>query len=305
MKYDIVIIGAGPAGLSAAVYARRAGLTVAVLEQNIYGGQIVNTPEVENYPGVGRQTGVELAMALYNQAAETGADIILEGVTEVHLGQDPKVVVTAGGEYEAGAVIIANGAKRRLLGCPGEDTFSGRGVSYCATCDGAFFRGKEVSIVGGGNTALEDALFLANNCSKVYLIHRRDQFRGSKILVDAVVAKQNIEILYDSTVEEVTGSDKVEAIRVRSKLSGEETQLPVSALFVAVGLAPENSLFEGQVQLSEAGYIAAGEDCCTSCDGVFVAGDTRTKELRQIVTAAADGAVAATAAARWLDTHKV
>lgn len=303
MKYDVVIIGAGPAGLSAAVYARRAGLTVAVLEQNIYGGQIVNTPEVENYPGTGKTTGVELAMALYNQAAETGADIILEGVTEVRLQQNPKVVVTTGGEYQAGAVIIANGAKRRLLGCPGEDTFSGRGVSYCATCDGAFFRGKEVSIVGGGNTALEDALFLANNCSKVYLIHRRDQFRGSKILADAVVAKQNIEILYDSTVEEVTGSDKVEAVRVRNKLSGQETTLPVSALFVAVGLAPENSLFAGQVDLSEAGYIAAGEDCCTSCDGVFVAGDTRTKELRQIVTAAADGAVAATAAARWLDTH--
>jgi len=303
MKYDVVIIGAGPAGLSAAVYARRAGLTVAVLEQNIYGGQIVNTPEVENYPGTGKTTGVELAMALYNQAAETGADIILEGVTEVRLQQNPKVVVTTGGEYQAGAVIIANGAKRRLLGCPGEDTFSGRGVSYCATCDGAFFRGKEVSIVGGGNTALEDALFLANNCSKVYLIHRRDQFRGSKILADAVVAKQNIEILYDSTVEEVTGSDKVEAVRVRNKLSGQETTLPVSALFVAVGLVPENSLFAGQVDLSEAGYIAAGEDCCTSCDGVFVAGDTRTKELRQIVTAAADGAVAATAAARWLDTH--
>ena len=303
MKYDIVIIGAGPAGLSAAVYARRAGLTVAVLEQNIYGGQIVNTPVVENYPGVGRQTGVELAMALYNQAAETGADIILEGVTEVHLQQDPEVVVTAGGQYEAGAVIIANGAKRRLLGCPGEDTFSGRGVSYCATCDGAFFRGMEVSIVGGGNTALEDALFLANNCSKVYLIHRRDQFRGSKILADAVVAKPNIEILYDSTVEEVTGSTKVEAIRVRNKLSGAEKILPVAALFVAVGLAPENSLFAGQVELSEAGYITAGEDCATSCAGVFVAGDTRTKELRQIVTAAADGAVAATAAARWLDTH--
>lgn len=305
MKYDVVIIGAGPAGLSAAVYARRAGLSVAVLEQNIYGGQIVNTPEVENYPGTGKTTGVELAMALYNQAAETGADIILEGVTEVRLQQNPKVVVTTGGEYEAGAVIIANGAKRRLLGCPGEDTFSGRGVSYCATCDGAFFRGKEVSIVGGGNTALEDALFLANNCSKVYLIHRRDQFRGGKILVDAVVAKQNIEILYDSTVEEVKGSDKVEAIRVRNKLSGEEKEMPVAALFVAVGLAPENSLFAGQVELSEAGYIAAGEDCCTSCDGVFVAGDTRTKELRQIVTAAADGAVAATAAARWLDTHNV
>jgi len=304
MKYDIVIIGAGPAGLSAAVYARRAGLTVAVLEQNIYGGQIVNTPEVENYPGTGKTTGVELAMALYNQAAETGADIILEGVTEVRLQQDPKMVVTTGGEYEAGAVIIANGAKRRLLGCPGEDTFSGRGVSYCATCDGAFFRGKEVSIVGGGNTALEDALFLANNCSKVYLIHRRDQFRGSKILADAVVAKQNIEILYDSTVEEVSGSNKVEAIRVRNKLSGEEQSLPVAALFVAVGLAPENSLFAGQVELNEAGYIKAGEDCCTSCNGVFVAGDTRTKELRQIVTAAADGAVAATAAARWLDTHE-
>jgi len=303
MKYDVVIIGAGPAGLSAAVYARRAGLSVAVLEQNIYGGQIVNTPEVENYPGTGKTTGVELAMALYNQAADTGADIILEGVIEVKLTADPKVVVTTGGEYEAGAVIIANGAKRRHLGCKGEEEFSGRGVSYCATCDGAFFRGKEVSIVGGGNTALEDALFLANNCAKVTLIHRRDEFRGSKILADAVVAKENIEILYDSTVEEVSGGSVVEHIRVRNKISREEKLLPVSALFVAVGLSPENSLFEGQVELNEAGYIKAGEDCCTSCAGVFVAGDTRTKELRQIVTAAADGAVAATAAARWLDTH--
>ena len=303
MKYDIVIIGAGPAGLSAAVYARRTGLSVAVLEQNIYGGQIVNTPEVENYPGLGKQTGAELAMALYNQAAEAGAQILLEGVTKVSLDQNPKVVLTAGGEYEAGAVIIANGVKRRHLGCPGEEELAGRGVSYCATCDGAFFRGKEVAIVGGGNTALEDALFLANNCSEVTLIHRRSEFRGSKVLADAVAARQNIRILYDSTVEEVCGTDKVEAIRVRSKTTGQEQLMPTAALFVAVGMLPDNSLFAGQLELNEAGYIVAGEDCCTSGDGVFAAGDTRTKELRQIVTAAADGAVAATAAARWLDTH--
>jgi len=303
MKYDIVIIGGGPAGLSAAVYARRAGLTAAVLEQSIYGGQIVNTPEVENYPGVPRQSGVELAMALYNQANENGAEIILEGVTEARLTETPKALVTAGGEYLADAVIIANGARRRKLGCPGEEALAGHGVSYCATCDGAFFRGQEVAIVGGGNTALEDALYLANNCSKVTLIHRRDEFRGSRVLSDAVQTRRNIEILYNTTVEEIRGSEKVEDLIVRNKQSGATSVLPVAALFVAVGLEPDNALFDGQVQLDGAGYIMAGEDCKTSLEGVFVAGDTRTKELRQIVTAAADGAMAATAAARWLGTH--
>jgi len=303
MKYDIVIIGGGPAGLSAAVYARRAGLTAAVLEQSIYGGQIVNTPEVENYPGVPRQSGVELAMALYNQANENGAEIILEGVTEARLTETPKALVTAGGEYLADAVIIANGARRRKLGCPGEEALAGHGVSYCATCDGAFFRGQEVAIVGGGNTALEDALYLANNCSKVTLIHRRDEFRGSRVLSDAVQTRRNIEILYNTIVEEIRGSEKVEDLIVRNKQSGATSVLPVAALFVAVGLEPDNALFDGQVQLDGAGYIMAGEDCKTSLEGVFVAGDTRTKELRQIVTAAADGAMAATAAARWLGTH--
>lgn len=301
--FDLIIIGAGPAGLSAALYARRAGLTVAVFEQSIYGGQVVNTPEVENYPGVGRQSGAQLAMALYTQAAEAGAEILLEEVTGVRLGESPKRIFTAAGEYAAGAVVVANGAKRRLLGCPGEERLAGRGVSYCATCDGAFFRGKTVAVVGGGNTALEDALYLANLCEKVWLIHRREQFRGSRVLVEAVRGRANIEIITPATVAEVLGTDRVEALRLRGAADGSETTLPVLALFVAVGLAPDNSLFNGQLELDEAGYIRAGEDTRTALGGVFAAGDTRTKALRQIVTAAADGAVAATEAARWLETH--
>lgn len=298
MKYDIVIIGAGPAGLSAAVYARRAGLTVAVLEQNIYGGQIVNTPEVENYPGVGRQTGVELAMALYNQAAETGADIILEGVTEVHLGQDPKVVVTAGGEYEAGAVIIANGAKRRLLGCPGEDTFSGRGVSYCATCDGAFFRGKTVAVIGGGDTALEDALFLSKTCEKVYLVHRRAEFRGVKVLSDRVYQAENIELILEAVPKEIRGEQLVNSLVVSQK--GEEKELFVNGVFVAIGTKPESGLLSPLLDSDDNGIRTDEQTLMTNTRGIFAAGDVRKKPLRQILTAAADGAQAVFSVQKYL-----
>ncbi len=300
MGYDIVIIGGGPAGLTAALYARRAGLSPIVLEQTVYGGQVANTPEVENYPGIQSISGVDLAMALYDQVAALGVEVRLEAPTGFRLGGSTKEILTAKGSYEAGAVIIANGAKRRKLGCPGEDRLAGRGVSYCATCDGAFFRGQEVAIVGGGNTALEDALFLAGNCSAVHLIHRRDAFRGSQILAEAVQKRENILLHYNAVVEEILGEDRVSGVRLRDTVTGEEELLPVAGAFVAIGLVPDNAAFAGQLAMDEAGYLVAGEDCRTSLPGVFAAGDTRTKEVRQIVTAAADGAVAAVHAASYL-----
>lgn len=304
MLYDILILGGGPAGLTAALYAKRAGVSVLVLEKTIYGGQVINTPTVENYPGIPTITGVDLAMALHDQVTGLGVEVRLEEPVSYRLDTDPKVVTTARGSYEAKTVILANGVKRRRLGCPGEERLAGRGVSYCATCDGAFFAGKVTAIVGGGNTALEDALFLSNHCSAVHLIHRRDSFRGSAILAQAVQKRENIVLHYDTVVEEIRGEDKVSGLALKNVKTGEETSLPVDGVFVAVGLMPDNGPFAGQVELDEAGYIKAGEDCRTSQPGVYAAGDTRTKAVRQIVTAAADGAVAALGAAGIVGTVK-
>ena len=302
MKYDVLILGGGPAGLAAALYAKRAGVSVLVLERSIYGGQVTNTPTVENYPGILNISGVDLAMALYEQVTGLGIEVRLEEPVSYQLDAPAKAVATARGRYEAKAVIVANGVKRRTLGCPGEERLAGRGVSYCATCDGAFFQGAEVAIVGGGNTALEDALFLSNNCAAVHLIHRRDQFRGSSILAEAVKKRQNIHLHLNSVVEEITGEEKVAGARLRDVTTGEETRLELSGVFVAVGLAPDNAAFAGQLALDGAGYIQAGEDCRTNLAGVFAAGDTRTKEVRQIITAAADGAVAALGAANYVNS---
>ncbi len=302
MKYDVLILGGGPAGLAAALYAKRAGVSVLVLERSIYGGQVTNTPTVENYPGILNISGVDLAMALYEQVTGLGIEVRLEEPVSYQLDAPAKAGATARGLYEAKAVIVANGVKRRTLGCPGEERLAGRGVSYCATCDGAFFQGAEVAIVGGGNTALEDALFLSNNCAAVHLIHRRDQFRGSSILAEAVKKRQNIHLHLNSVVEEITGEEKVAGARLRDVTTGEETRLELSGVFVAVGLAPDNAAFAGQLALDGAGYIQAGEDCRTNLAGVFAAGDTRTKEVRQIITAAADGAVAALGAANYVNS---
>ena len=274
MKYDVLILGGGPAGLAAALYAKRAGVSVLVLERSIYGGQVTNTPTVENYPGILNISGVDLAMALYEQVTGLGIEVRLEEPVSYQLDAPAKAVATA----------------------------RGRGVSYCATCDGAFFQGAEVAIVGGGNTALEDALFLSNNCAAVHLIHRRDQFRGSSILAEAVKKRQNIHLHLNSVVEEITGEEKVAGARLRDVTTGEETRLELSGVFVAVGLAPDNAAFAGQLALDGAGYIQAGEDCRTNLAGVFAAGDTRTKEVRQIITAAADGAVAALGAANYVNS---
>lgn len=301
-KYDVIIIGAGPAGMCAAIYTKRYGLNPLVLEGNIYGGQVVNTPTVENYPGIQLISGVELSMQMFEQINELGIEVIMESMSACNLAGKEKKISTTGNEYTAPAIIIANGANRRKLGCEGEERLNGRGVSYCATCDGAFYKSKEVAIVGGGNTALEDALFLANVCSRVHLIHRRDEFRGNKILVDAVLAKSNIIIHFDSVVTGIFGEATVESITIQNMKSQAQQNIQVSGVFVAIGLVPDNAAFSGQLELDKSGYIVAGENCRTNVAGVFAAGDTRTKALRQIVTAVADGAVAAFEVANMLNT---
>lgn len=295
---DIAIIGAGPAGMSAAIYARRAGLTVTVFEGEMCGGQMAYTPEVENYPGFAHISGAELSFSMREQMLSLGAELVEAPVTD--LTAENGYSVTAGGEvYTAKALIVANGAKRRKLGIPGEDAYGGRGVSYCAVCDGMFFKGKTVAVVGGGNTALEDALYLAGICEKVYLVHRRDTFRAQQLFVDKVKAAENIEILYSTVPTEVRGEARVKALCVQG--ADGERVLDVAAVFVAIGLSPENEMFSGLVEL-ENGYIRAGDDTHTSRAGIFAAGDTRTKTLRQIVTAAADGAMAATEAEKYVRT---
>ncbi len=301
MIYDIAIIGAGPAGLSAAIYGQRAGLNTITFEANVHGGQIINTPEVENYPALGKVSGVEYAMGIYDQAVGFGAVVEYKAVVDAQLEGDIKVLKCAdGSEYQAKTVIIATGVIRRKLEIPGEDRFLGAGVSYCATCDGLFFKNKTAVVVGGGNTALEDAVYLASICEKVYLIHRRDEFRGSKHEVEKVLSNPKIEILYDTIPLAIEGTGAVERLVVKNVKTEEEKTLYTSAVFVAVGLIPQNDMFEGKVKM-DSGYIAAGESCETDVPGVFVAGDTRTKTLRQLVTATADGAVAATAAANYID----
>ncbi len=299
--YDVVIIGAGPAGLTAAIYAIRAGLKAIVLEGGMYGGQIGIAPEVENFPSIQKISGWQLAQNIYEQAVNQGADIRFERASAVDFSGAVKRVFTEGETYEARTVIVANGARRRKLGIPGEEEFTGRGVSYCATCDGAFFKGKETSVVGGGNTALEDALFLSNLCKRVYLIVR-SEIRGEKRLADAVRARENIEIVYKYAADGIFGEGLVAGFNVRHVETGELRRLDVSAVFVAIGLEPDNSLFKDELPLDASGYILADETCATKIKGVFAAGDTRTKLLRQIITAASDGAIAAVGAANLVNT---
>lgn len=298
---DILIVGAGTAGLSAAIYGLRAGCQVRLIESNVHGGQIIYAPKVENYPAIEGISGFDYAQQLYTQAKNLGAQIVYEKIQQVSLKGEMKEVLTNKKRYTARALIIATGAAHRQLGAEGEARFRGRGISFCSTCDGAFFRDMPVMVVGGGNTALSDALFLSKLCPKVYLVHRRDIFRGEKILQEAVLAKENIEILYSSVVEEFLGEKKLSGARIKQAESGAEQELEISGAFIAVGLAPQNQLFAGEVDLDAEGYIAAGEDCSTNLPGVWAAGDARTKELRQLVTAAADGAVSGTAAAAYVN----
>lgn len=297
--YDILIVGGGIAGLTAAVYARRAGRTALVLEGMGLGGQIAASPLVENYPGVASISGSDLSDALAGQAKALGA--------EVKYGQVTAAEKTAGGfrltagkkEYEGRALILCTGAKHRKLGVEREDEYVGHGVSYCATCDGAFFRGKATAVVGGGDSALQSALFLSQLCSSVTLIHRREEFRAQKAYVDAAQARENIRFLLDAQVVALQGKERLSSVTVRQK--GEQRELMVEGLFIEVGQSPDNVAFASLAELDGAGYFAAGEDCRTRTPGVFAAGDCRAKTLRQLTTAAADGSVAATAACHWLD----
>lgn len=300
MTYDIIIVGAGPAGLTAAIYARRASKSVLVLEAKAYGGQIINTPDIENYPVEAHISGFEFATKLYEQTVALGAEIKLEKVTEVKDGETAKTVVTTKGEYACRAVILATGSENRKLGVEGEDALVGRGISYCATCDGAFYRKKTVAVVGGGNTALEDALYLADLAEKVYLIHRRDSFRGEDATVERLKAKGNVEFVLNSNVTRLNAAKRLESVEVTDKAGNVKT-LAVNGLFVAVGRIPENQNFAQLIDLDGAGYAVSGEDCITKLPWIFVAGDNRTKNVRQLVTATADGAVAATAAVKYLN----
>lgn len=289
--YDLVIIGSGPAGLSAAVYAKRACLSVLVIEKEAFaGGQMVYTEEVDNYLGLNAKSGFELAESFKQHALDLDV-FFAEGAVEKIVPKDGKwsLHMESGEDIETKTVLLATGATHRKLGVPGEETFAGVGVSYCATCDGAFFQGKSVAVVGGGDVALEDALYLANICEQVYLIHRRNELRGTKVLQNQVFANEKITFLGESEVTEITGDKQVSGISVHNKVTDETKELSVAGVFIAVGMEPQSDLYAPLLSL-EHGYVPAGEDCATEKDGLYVAGDVRTKRLRQIVTAVADGA---------------
>lgn len=287
---DIIIIGGGPAGLTAAMYAVRRGKTVLLFEKEAYGGQISKSALVENYPFVKAVSGFELSMNLYNQAKSFGCEFKKERVLSVTDGET-KRVVTSKGEYECRNVIFAVGASPRKSGLPNEDALVGRGLSYCAHCDGNFFRKKDVAVIGGGSTALQDALYLSEICSRVYLVHRRSEFRGEDALVKKVSEKENIELVLDSTLEKAEGAPLLKSITVKNKNTAEEREIPVSGLFLAIGQVPGTAEFADVLPLDEHGYVRCGEDCRVS-EGIYVCGDCRQKSLRQLTTAVADGSVA-------------
>jgi thioredoxin-disulfide reductase len=299
-QYDIVIVGAGTAGLSAAIYAVRAGKSVIVLEATTHGGQIVNTPEVENYPGIQKISGFEFANNLYEQAKSLGAEVIYEKVIGIEVNGEEKIVHTTKEDYQAKAVILATGAKNRPLGLEHEKEWIGAGISYCAICDGMFYRGKDVAVAGGGNTALENAIFLTNYCRKVYIIHRRDAFRGEEKLLQTLKEKPNVEFVLNANITRLIGEDGVDGVEVEDKNTHEKRIIDVMGLFVAIGQMPENSEFINVVDLDKGGYIEAKEDCKTKTKGIFTAGDCRTKKVRQLATAASDGAIAALAACEYI-----
>lgn len=290
--YDIIIVGAGPAGLTAALYARRANKKVLVLEAKTYGGQIINASIVENYPGIERISGVDYATALYNQVKKTGAEIKFETVTRI---QEDKTVITSENTYQAKAIILATGAENRRLNINKETEFAGKGVSYCATCDGNFYKNKTVAVVGGGNTALEDAIYLSDIVKKVYLIHRRDEFRGEAKYVKDIKNKKNIELILNSTVKTLNGNDILESIDIEDK-DGNTKSIAVDGLFIAVGQSPKNEIFSNIIELDKMGYIISEDGVHTNKKGIYVAGDARVKQLRQLTTAVGDGSIAATMA---------
>ncbi|MDO4465332.1 MAG: FAD-dependent oxidoreductase [Bacillota bacterium] len=324
--YDVVIVGSGPAGLSASIYAKRAGLKAVTLERNpMSGGQVLNTYEVDNYPGLPGIGGFDMGMKFREHADKLGCEFMeasllkIEGsaMPEDRREQDKELqaasvkddtsagyaLVTDQGKLYAKTVIAAMGASHAKLNVPGEEELSGMGVSYCATCDGAFFKGKVTAVIGGGDVAVEDAIFLARGCQKVYLIHRRDELRAAAVLQKEVLALPNVEVLWDTVVEKINGEDQVEGISIRNVKNEKKEELPVDGVFVAVGIIPSSEVLKGIADCDEKGYLIAGEDCVTSAPGIYAAGDVRGKKLRQIVTAVADGANAVTSVLQYLSEN--
>lgn len=301
--YDLVIIGSGPAGMSAAVYAKRAMLKVLMIEKAVIsGGQIINTNEVDNYLGFYGINGFELAMKFREHVDRFEIDVLNETVKNIkHLDEYNEILLEGEKVIQTKTIIIATGAKYRLLGVPGEKEFRGKGVSFCATCDGAFFRKKTVAVVGGGDVAVEDAIYLSNICEKVYLINRRKELRAAKSLQDKMNSIENIEFIFDSVVEEISGNEVVENIKLKNVRNSMQQNINVSGVFIAIGMIPENEIIRNVLALDENGYIIAGEDGITNIESIFAAGDIRTKPLRQIITAVSDGAMAVNSAEKYLN----
>lgn len=299
--HDIIIIGAGPAGLTAALYALRADKSVLVLEKGTFGGQITYSPQIENYPGFERMSGNEFAEKLIDQVLNQGAEIEMETVTGIIDNGKTKTVVTEEGSHEARAVIIATGVKHRQIGLPNENELVGSGISYCAVCDGAFFKNQTVAVLGGGNSALQEAVLLSEGCSKVYVIQNLDYFTGEARLVEKLKSKDNVELITGTVISALHGESELESLTLKKVADGTESELKVNGLFVAIGLIPNNGNFADIAGLDEWGYIDSDEACLTKTAGVFTAGDCRKKQIRQITTAAADGSVSALAACRYID----
>ena len=300
--YDLIIIGSGPAGLSAAIYGKRAGFDLLVIEKApMSGGQVLNTYEVDNYLGMPHINGFDMGMQFRAHADKLGVEFREGEVVSIEDRGDRKLVTVEKDVLEAKAIILATGAHHALLGVPGEEKLTGMGVSYCATCDGAFFKGKAVAVVGGGDVALEDAIYLARTCEKVYLIHRRDELRGAQVLQQELKELSNVEFLYSYAVTEIQGEDAVESLRIKNLKTGELSDLAVAGVFVAVGIHPDTELVKDMIECDENGYVLAGEDCATNVVGLYAAGDVRRKPIRQIVTAVADGANAAVSASTYIN----
>ena len=301
--YDLIIIGSGPAGLSAAVYGKRAGLNLLIIEEKpMSGGQVLNTDAVDNYLGLPGINGFDMGMKFKEHADAAGAEYKTASVTAIRDEGTVKIVETADGtSYEAKTLILATGAEHAALGVPGEEAYRGKGVSYCATCDGAFFRNKDVAVVGGGDVAVEDAVYLARLCRKVFLIHRRDSLRAAKSLQDKLMTCENVEILWSRTVQEICGSGLVEGVKLLHVTEQTQEDISVEGVFIAVGMHPNTEAFRNNIPCDEQGYVIAGEDCVTKTPGIFAAGDLRTKQVRQIITAVADGACAIASAERYLN----
>ncbi len=303
MIYDMIVIGGGPAGLTAALYARRAGKTVLVIEKATFGGQITYSPCVENIPGFVSLSGNAFAEKLIEQVMEQGADVECMEALRIEDG-DVKTVITDDGEFAAKTVIVATGAKHRLLGLPHEEELVGEGISFCAVCDGAFYEGKDVAVIGGGNSALQEALLLADLCKTVYVVQNLPFFTGEQALVDRLNTRDNVKVMFSTLVEAVKGDSVLEGIVLKNSNTAETHELSVDGMFVAIGLQPQNEAFADVITLDERGYVAAGENCLTNANGIFVAGDCRAKSIRQVTTAAADGAVAALAACEYINAKE-